>query len=241
MPNHVYNTISIEDPGSLEEFNKQKAIMKKIHDVGICQYFKPKPKVLGFYGSPLKVVSESDYIQAVEHKIFNPDKKNMFKSLPITERLKTKLSEKHGHTNWYDWSCNVWGTKWGAYDPYINEEGDEYSFSTAWSAPDSEIIKEFAKIIPNFEYSWVEEQGFGAKETYENGELVYHWSFDMPEFTEAKEDILKDLEVTVLSENYRNLEGEFEKGYYYCYDLQEFLGKTAEEAHKCLTSENYQS
>lgn len=235
MPNHVYNTISIEDPGSLEEFNKQKAIMKKIHDVGICQYFKPKPKELSLYGSPLKVVSESEYLQAIERQIFN---KEAYSSLPITEKLKNKFERKYTYTNWYDWCCNVWGTKWGAYDPYINEEGDEYSFSTAWSTPNFEIIQEFAKIIPNFEYSWVEEQGFGAKETYENGELVHHWSFDTPEFTEAQEDILKDLEVTVLSENYRNLEGEFEKGYYYSYDLQEFLGKTAEEAHECLTSES---
>ncbi len=235
MPNHVYNTITVETDLCLEKLNKQKEIMHQIHTTGICQYFKPKPKVLAFYTAPLKIVSESEYIEAVENKIFNPTN---YGSLPITEKLKTKFQNKHGHTNWYDWCCNVWGTKWGAYDPYLNEEGDEYSFTTAWSTINSEIIKKFAKIVPNFEYSWVEEQGYGAKEVYENGELVHHWSFDMPEFTEAEEDILKDLEVTVLAENYRNLEGEFEAGYYYSYDLQEFLGKTAEEAHKCLTSEN---
>jgi|TARA_R110001592_G_scaffold125249_1_gene334783 hypothetical protein len=239
MPNHVYNTISIEDPGSLEEFNKQKAIMHKIHDTGICQYFKPKPKVLSLYRSPVKIVSESEYLEAIEKAIFAGE---FLGSLPVTEKLKLKFERKYGYTNWYDWCCSVWGTKWGAYDPYINEEGDEYSFSTAWSTVNYEIIKEFSKIVPNFEYSWVEEQGFGAKEVYENGELVHHWSFDTPEFKEAEEDIFKDLEVTVLTENYRNLEGEFEKGYYYSYDLQEFLGTTAEEAHKCLTSEttNYE-
>lgn len=235
MPNHVYNTITVEDPGSPEKLNEQKEIMHKIHATGICQYFRPRPKELGFYGSPLRIVSESDYIQAVEHKIFNPNEK--YVSLPITEKLKAKLSKKHGHTNWYDWCCNVWGTKWGAYDPHIDEEGEQYSFSTAWSTINSEIITEFAKIIPNFTYNWVEEQGYGAEMTYENGELMHEWSFDTPEFKEAEEDILKDQEVTVLVDDYKNLEGEFKAGYYYCYDLNEFLGETAEEAHKCLTSE----
>lgn len=235
MPNHVYNTISVEDPGCLEKLNKQKEIMHAIHKKGICEYFRPRPKELFFYGSPLKVVSESEYIQAVENKIFNPDQKYI--SLPITEKLKTKLAEKYGHTNWYDWSCDIWGTKWGAYDPYIDEEGDEYSFSTAWSTINSEIIREFTKIVPNFKYSWVEEQGFGAEMTYENGELVHEWSFDCPDFREATEDIFKDEDVTILKEDYKNLEGTFEAGYYYAYDLNEFLGKTAEEAHECLTSE----
>jgi len=234
MPNHVYNTITVKDPGSPEKLNKQKAIMHAIHDKGICRYFRPRPKELDFYGSPLKIVSESEYIKAIEHKIFNSNYVSF--GLPITEKLKAQLAKKYGHTNWYDWSCDVWGTKWGAYDPHIDDEGEQYSFSTAWSTINSEIITEFAKIIPNFTYAWVEEQGYGAEMTYENGELVHEWSFDTPEFIEAEEDILKDLEVTILKEDYKNFEGEFKAGYYYCYDLNEFLGKTAEEAAKCLTS-----
>ena len=40
--------------------------------------------------------------------------------------------------NWYDWSCENWGTKWPACDAEITEETDteiHYRFLTAWDAP----------------------------------------------------------------------------------------------------------
>ena len=49
-----------------------------------------------------------------------------------------KNVKMYGHGNWYDWSCDEWGTKWNACDTYINDTQDDYfdfSFSTAWSPP----------------------------------------------------------------------------------------------------------
>jgi hypothetical protein len=46
--------------------------------------------------------------------------------------------EKYGNKNWYDWSCDNWGTKWPACDAEITEETDteiHYRFLTAWDAP----------------------------------------------------------------------------------------------------------
>ena len=40
--------------------------------------------------------------------------------------------------NWYEWSCENWGTKWPACDAEITEETDteiHYRFLTAWDAP----------------------------------------------------------------------------------------------------------
>ena len=42
---------------------------------------------------------------------------------------------KYGFDEWYDWSCFHWGTKWNAYDSYINEDESEMFFNTAWSCP----------------------------------------------------------------------------------------------------------
>lgn len=41
----------------------------------------------------------------------------------------------YGYDTWYDWSCANWGTKWGAYDSYINNDESEIFFNTAWACP----------------------------------------------------------------------------------------------------------
>ena len=46
--------------------------------------------------------------------------------------------EKYGDKNWYDWSCDNWGTKWPACDAEITEETDtkiHYRFLTAGDSP----------------------------------------------------------------------------------------------------------
>ena len=49
---------------------------------------------------------------------------------------------KYGAKDWYDWSCNNWGTKWGDNDTYLDlheeddvEGGTVFQFTTAWSPP----------------------------------------------------------------------------------------------------------
>ena len=46
--------------------------------------------------------------------------------------------------NWYDWSIENWGTKWGAYDGQIVAD-DMVTFLTAWSTPAAAIQKLSAK------------------------------------------------------------------------------------------------
>lgn len=46
--------------------------------------------------------------------------------------------EAHGHTSWYGWSIQNWGTKWNAYDVRIIEHTEDrlmFFFDTAWSPP----------------------------------------------------------------------------------------------------------
>lgn len=49
---------------------------------------------------------------------------------------------KYGHSTWYDWRCDHWGTKWPACDVIMEEGADKngvptlsFEFDTAWSAP----------------------------------------------------------------------------------------------------------
>ena len=57
---------------------------------------------------------------------------------------------------WYGWAHQNWGTKWGAYATYIEEQGEDFivlKFETAWSPP-----------IKFYEY--LEEQGYDAHAFY---------------------------------------------------------------------------
>jgi hypothetical protein len=66
------------------------------------------------------------------------------------ERKEKENLAKHGHRNWYDWQCAMWGTKWDVANDRGNDDritindlghvaGDMYAvtldFDTAWSPP----------------------------------------------------------------------------------------------------------
>ena len=56
----------------------------------------------------------------------------------------------YGYDTWYDWACDKWGTKWNAYDTYINEDESEIIFNTAWSCP-LPILDKLAEICYEYE------------------------------------------------------------------------------------------
>src|SRR5690606_21345130 len=46
--------------------------------------------------------------------------------------------EETGHTDWYEWRLENWGTKWNAYSQSLERESDlsaTLRFDTAWSPP----------------------------------------------------------------------------------------------------------
>lgn len=161
MPNHVYNVISVEE--------KYADKLKEIAEVGLCRYYKPRPKELEGLSSPARVVSEEEYQKALASN-------DGVMGLPMTTQMQSDLIKKYGFDNWYDWSLHNWGTKWGAYDGclILNGECDSgrYSFSTAWSPPGASIIEMLTKDIPDFNYNWEEEQGYGHDMVFEDGRKV---------------------------------------------------------------------
>jgi hypothetical protein len=61
-----------------------------------------------------------------------------------------KCYEETGHTSWYSWSIENWGTKWNAYSFDMTRVGPthlEMKFDTAWSTPDP-IFEKLAELLP---------------------------------------------------------------------------------------------
>lgn len=190
---------------SVEEKYADK--LKEIAEVGLCRYYLPMPEELD--GS----VSGSENAK------------------PEWQKEKSKeLIDKYGADNWYDWCCNNWGTKWGCYDNEV--DGGLYTFTTAWGPIADHIIKKLMEDIPSFNYSFEEEQGWGGERLVENGRTVHLYDYDTPSWELVPKAEKLGLEICFLSEDYKNPEGKFEKGYYAHWSLHEFLSRDLDEAIK---------
>ena len=82
--------------------------------------------------------------------------------------------------NWYDWSCDNWGTKWNSCNAEVNnrfDDGDnhviEITYDTAWAAPVpvwDKLAKKFPKL--EFRHKYDEEmQHFYGVAIYIDGKL----------------------------------------------------------------------
>lgn len=90
-----------------------------------------------------------------------------------------EIFKECGAKDWYDWSICHWGTKWNAYETYL-ETLDEYSvilsFQTAWNGVPN-IIQKLTEMFPTitFDYKYADEDmGYNCGEGYgENGEFSF--------------------------------------------------------------------
>ena len=55
--------------------------------------------------------------------------------------------DKYGHSTWYDWRIDNWGTKWNACDPSWTDE-KTLEFNTAWNMPQG-IYRKLSQMYPN--------------------------------------------------------------------------------------------
>ena len=121
MPNWCDNQLSITGPNSV--IDKIEKIVKEEKDTnGLLNFFYPMPKQLEGTeaGPPAKTKKEK------------------------LERA--RLQVEYGASNWYDWRCTNWGTKWelcefyGVDRQYHSEQNEgestiSFGFSSAWSPP----------------------------------------------------------------------------------------------------------
>lgn len=81
--------------------------------------------------------------------------------------------QKYGYSDWYDWSCDNWGTKWNACNTEIN--GNTVYFNTDWKPP-IPVIEKLARLHSEceIEFSYAEKQPgtLCGYYVFRNGEVV---------------------------------------------------------------------
>ena len=95
----------------------------------------------------------------------------------VTQQDLDALVSKYGSADWYSWTTENWGTKWGACDAEVDEEVQgqlTYDFNTAWGPPDpflNTLMALFPELMLVHMYA---EPGasFGGTAQYENGIMV---------------------------------------------------------------------
>lgn len=106
---------------------------------------------------------------------------NHIKPMPEKIRNTTAPDDK---PNWYDWSCDNWGTKWDAscIDHYqYTENTVGFSFDTAWSPP-----------IPIYEE--LTKQGFEVQAYYVEFGMMYAGSWCSDENGQISEEYTDDID-----------------------------------------------
>ena len=121
------------------------------------------------------------------------------KSIPLTKEVLNDLTEKYGANNWYDWSCQNWGTKWNACDPHINHNDIDFfavSFETAWSPP-IEWIKNIMKDFPGLHFILEYEEpgmGYGGKLCAQYEEIWEDANWDLGQASDCCEAEVFDID-----------------------------------------------
>ena len=210
MPNHCYAQITVS--------KKYRKKLEEIAKVGLCRYYRPMPEELVNTSSPARVVTQEEYDKQMEK-----NKTDKFKSYPLTIDKQKMLLDLYGADNWYDWAHKYWGTKWGCYDNDYSH--GTYSFTSAWGPVSGDIMDMFLNDIPTFEYSYEEEQGWGAEFNIVDGEQVKMLEWECPDWEETDHD-----DIYFLATKHMNSQGTFLVGYYLHGSLDEYVGDNLEEA-----------
>jgi hypothetical protein len=162
MPNWVSTTLSVK--GSKEEVQR---FLDGITENQILKSYVPCPSELtdtvsGFYAEEEKMAE-------------------------LRKKQEENLA-KYGYTDWYEWSYQEWGTKWGDCDTHfepLTELADgsvevQGYFQTAWGPADTGFRKVSA-LFPTltFLFDYDEEAGFFAGlHAMKDGEIVFESMFE---------------------------------------------------------------
>lgn len=94
-----------------------------------------------------------------------------------------ELKAKYGFSDWYEWRCFNWGTKWNASEVELTLNSPKemsIRFDTAWSPP-IPVIEAIAKKFPftSITLDWEEESGYYGKTEFENGVVTTNYDGEM--------------------------------------------------------------
>ena len=182
MPNWVYTNMTVTgDKQSLDKFRDKAAKPYTTRHTGTWTDGKYDPDAISIVENKSEL-SFWNFITPTDlDAYFGPEKKpDNYETMTLDERLAESM--KFAGDNWYNWNIRNWGTKWDANDATLDEGGTLcYQFSTAWS-PAEGAFKAMVEQHPNlqFEFTNVEEQGWGVVFEGKNGELEEVRSWDIP-------------------------------------------------------------
>ena len=142
MPNHITNRLTII--GTEEQVKQVTEAIRGEREDQFIDFNKiaPIPKELENTQSPIRIISQKEYDEQekriVEGNLTN-DEKNFGLSRGLTQKLVDEYRKKFGHSDWYNWRIENWGTKWNAYEQVQIDE-NVIEFQTAWSTPFSLLV-----------------------------------------------------------------------------------------------------
>ena len=167
MPNWCTNQLILCGPVTWVDLFKEK-VTNEDGSLNILDNLHPVPEELTGMPSRFGDIPDDD-----------PNKEQKYSNL-----------EKHGATDWYDWSINNWGTKWSDSETELREESDllddglktsMYTFDSAWGPPQEGIVhisKSFKSLLFDLRY---QEPGmmFCGYARIGNGEVLHEQTTDM--------------------------------------------------------------
>lgn len=162
MPNHVTNRLTVT--GETEEVKKLFNHIKGIYDDGTDRKIDfnkilPMPESLNIVSGSLPEMAHRLLFGGSKSKYFinnAEDDQKRFSELSIDDQKEAAIGAiqyqdnfvKYGHTTWYSWCVDNWGTKWNAYGTGDKRDTENIIFfQTAWNAP-IELISKLSEMFP---------------------------------------------------------------------------------------------
>ena len=151
MPNHIYNSLQIianeEEVLKIRNYIQSKNLDGSIQIIDFNKIIYMPDLIRN-----TKVTDENNFKQIIFPINSCPEEQQQIikKTNEINDRIALQLKYNdymHGSTNWYDWACNNWGTKWNAYNCSSTESVYTISFCTAWASPII-VIEKLSEFFP---------------------------------------------------------------------------------------------
>lgn len=153
MPNYCSNSVKLTG----NPLHMTKIVRLLEGELSLFDFNKlmPMPEILHKYTIGFRT------IDGQEHQIWREEEDGNAVALTSEERLGIKATDA---TDWHDWRCRNWGTKWPAGDIERQwEEGSNsayYKFETAWCPPQGIVkflVELFKEKYRSISLQWVYE------------------------------------------------------------------------------------
>jgi hypothetical protein len=170
MPNWFHNDCTVTGPESdIKAMLALMVVKRDDEDDFDFNHLIPMPQELRdltlTYGNSGEVVNHGNQLDGDD-------------LVPVEKEKLDDWRARYGATNWYEWACNNWGTKWNAcefsMEEYSGGSTARFSFDTAWSFPEP-IAKRLSQRFPMLHFAWkLYDEAECQDENYTGWACEYH-------------------------------------------------------------------